>query len=99
MSKPIEERYEDCDRCGERYIIEEGEPGFERWESGWLRDEERAPSEHFDETWRVCCPPTTSRAACRGDVITNKEEERGDCPMCGDAPGSYAWCLEHGELG
>ena len=27
------------------------------------------------------------------------ERERGDCPMCGDAPGSYAWCLEHGELG
>jgi hypothetical protein len=26
------------------------------------------------------------------------EEER-TCPMCGDAPGSYAYCLEHGELG
>jgi len=22
-----------------------------------------------------------------------------DCPMCGDSPGSYAYCLEHGELG
>ena len=51
----IEARYEDCDRCGERYIIFGGEPGFERWESGWLRDEKRTPSKHFDETWRVCC--------------------------------------------
>jgi len=33
------------------------------------------------------------------DRRLKEEEERGDCPMCGDAPGSYAWCLEHGELG
>ena len=43
----LEERYEDCDRCGERYHGEDI--------GRWLRDEKRTPSKHFDETWRVCC--------------------------------------------
>ena len=55
----IEERYEDCDRCGERYTIHSEEPGFYRWESRWLHDEPRTPNEHFDETWRVCCEADT----------------------------------------
>tara|TARA_R110000744_G_scaffold184845_1_gene304262 strand:+ start:2303 stop:2542 length:240 start_codon:yes stop_codon:yes gene_type:complete len=45
--KHVEERYEDCDRCGERYHGEDI--------GRWLRDEKRTPSKHFDETWRVCC--------------------------------------------
>jgi len=39
-----EERYEDCDRCGERYHGE--------YIDAYLRDEEKAD----DELWRVCCP-------------------------------------------
>ena len=34
------------------------------------------------------------------ESIAAVERERiDDCPMCGDSPGSYAYCLEHGELG
>ena len=33
------------------------------------------------------------------DEAYEEYEERQTCPMCGDAPGSYAYCLEHGELG
>jgi transcriptional regulator with XRE-family HTH domain len=40
---PAEERYEDCDRCGERYHGE--------FIDRFLRDEERPG----DELWRVCC--------------------------------------------
>ena len=40
-----EERYEDCDRCGERYHGE--------FIAQYLRDDERPD----DELWRVCCEP------------------------------------------
>ena len=55
MTKIIEERYEDCDRCGERYHGE--------FIDQWLRDEKRTPSKHFDETWRVCCTDDTKEEA------------------------------------
>jgi len=32
-------------------------------------------------------------------ILDDGEYGDNDCPMCGDAPGSYAYCLEHGELG
>ena len=40
-----EERYEDCDRCGERYHGE--------YIDAYLRTEERWGGER----WRVCCTP------------------------------------------
>jgi len=64
----IEERYEDCDRCGERYHGE--------FIDTYLRDEERLA----DELWRVCCEGDTKKdtTQARGYSMKKKTQPIGE---------------------
>ena len=62
MTDRTEERYEDCERCGERY--------GEEYIDGYLRDEEQADGELL----RVCCPHDTNDTNDTNTFPEHKED-------------------------